>query len=115
MARSAEGGIRKWFSLGRPAAEVDPVVTVRLSREAIYALDLWCEQQGLESRSEALRALVRIAFQTIGDERYWLPKPAVTKSSATVEKASDYCSKRRSARGARRPFAGSLRRMVSAL
>jgi len=115
MARSAEGGIRKWFGLGRPAAEVDPVVTVRLSREAIYALDLWCEQQALESRSEALRALVRIAFQTIGDERYWLPKLAVTKSSTTAEKTRDYYSHRRSARGARRPFAGSLRRMVSGL
>src|SRR5262249_26103872 len=115
MARSAEGGIRKWFGLGRPAAEVDPVVTLRLSREAIYALDLWCEQQGLESRSEALRALVGIAFQTIGDERYWWPKQAVTEASAMAEKMRDACSKRRSARGTRRPFAGSLRRMVAAL
>src|SRR5215467_776683 len=115
MARSAEGGIRKWFGLGRPAAEIDPVVTVRLSQEAIYALDLWCEQQGLESRSDALRALVRIAFQTIGDERYWWPKLAVPARSAIAEKAGDCCGKRQRARGIRRPISGSLRRMVSTL
>jgi Ribbon-helix-helix protein, copG family len=47
---------------GRPATGKDPLYGVRLGAELILAVDRWCEENELPSRSEAIRRLLELGL-----------------------------------------------------
>jgi hypothetical protein len=48
---------KKKKKIGRPATGHDPIVSTRLAKEKIAAVDKWADRNGV-ARSEALRMLI---------------------------------------------------------
>jgi Arc/MetJ-type ribon-helix-helix transcriptional regulator len=67
---------------GRPATGRDPFVGIRLPEELIASIEKWSTDNGVGSRSEAIRRLVELGIASAQ------PVPVKPPSSKTVAKAT---------------------------